>query len=82
MRADSVGVDIFFVLSGFLITRLVVDELARRGTSSLREFYTRRAFRLFPALFVFIIAVLIWTQFLCPRLGIASVHGTVLSSLL
>ena len=78
----TVGVDVFFVLSGFLITRLVVDELARRGTASLREFYIRRAFRLFPALFVFIVAVLAWTQFLCPGVGIASVHGTVLNSLL
>src|SRR6202035_2992945 len=78
----TVGVDVFFVLSGLLITRLVVDELARRGTASLREFYIRRAFRLFPALFVFIVAVLAWTQFLCPGVGTASVHGTLLNSLL
>src|ERR1700724_4802516 len=49
----TLGVDVFFVLSGFLITRLVVGEVARRETASLREFYFRRAFRLFPALFVF-----------------------------
>ena len=77
----TLGVDLFFVLSGFLITRLVIDELTQRGTASLRRFYIRRAFRLFPALFVFIVAVLAWTQFLCPAVGIASVHGTVLSSL-
>jgi peptidoglycan/LPS O-acetylase OafA/YrhL len=77
----TLGVDLFFVLSGFLITRLVIDELTERGTVSLRRFYIRRAFRLFPALFVFVIAVLIWTQFLCPAIGVASVHGTVLGSL-
>jgi peptidoglycan/LPS O-acetylase OafA/YrhL len=77
-----VGVDVFFVLSGLLITRLVVDELARRQTASLRSFYIRRAFRLFPALFVFLVAVLLWTQFLCPAIGVGSVHGTVVSSLL
>jgi peptidoglycan/LPS O-acetylase OafA/YrhL len=77
----TLGVDIFFVLSGFLITRLVVDELARFGRVSLRTFYIRRAFRLFPALFVFLVAVVIWTQLLAPAIGIASVHGTVLSSL-
>jgi peptidoglycan/LPS O-acetylase OafA/YrhL len=78
----TVGVDVFFVLSGLLITRLVVDELARRQTASLRSFYIRRAFRLFPALFVFLVAVLLWTQFLCPAIGVGSVHGTVVSSLL
>jgi peptidoglycan/LPS O-acetylase OafA/YrhL len=78
----TVGVDLFFVLSGFLITRLVADELARRHTASLRRFYIRRAFRLFPALFVFLVAVLAWTQFLCPAIGVGSVHGTVLNSLI
>ena len=78
----TVGVDVFFVLSGLLITRLVVDELARRQTASLRSFYIRRAFRLFPALFVFLVAVLLWTQFLCPAIGVGSVHETVVSSLL
>lgn len=77
----TLGVDLFFVLSGFLITRLVIDELTERGTASLRRFYIRRAFRLFPALFVFVVAVLIWTQLLSPGIGVASVHGTVLSSL-
>jgi peptidoglycan/LPS O-acetylase OafA/YrhL len=78
----TVGVDIFFVLSGLLITRLVVDELARRHTAPLRRFYVRRAFRLFPALCVFLVAVLAWTQFLCPAIGVGSVHRTVLNSLL
>ena len=38
-----VGVDVFFVLSGFLITGLLVDEIARTGTISIGEFYARRA---------------------------------------
>ena len=45
-----VGVDLFFVLSGFLITRLLVAELAARGRLDLRAFYVRRALRLMPAL--------------------------------
>jgi len=45
------GVDIFFVLSGFLITRLLLSELEGSGTISLRRFYTRRALRLYPAFF-------------------------------
>ena len=47
-----VGVDLFFVLSGFLITRLLLDEHAATGTISLRRFYGRRALRLLPALAV------------------------------
>jgi peptidoglycan/LPS O-acetylase OafA/YrhL len=43
------GVDVFFVLSGFLITRLLVSELDRNGTISLPSFYLRRALRLYPA---------------------------------
>jgi peptidoglycan/LPS O-acetylase OafA/YrhL len=45
------GVDMFFVLSGFLITTLLLEEHARRGGVSLRGFYRRRALRLLPALF-------------------------------
>lgn len=45
-----VGVDLFFVLSGFLITRLLVSELEVQGRINLRAFYMRRALRLLPAL--------------------------------
>lgn len=43
------GVDLFFVLSGFLITTLLLEEHAQAGAISLRRFYERRARRLFPA---------------------------------
>src|SRR5256885_4153407 len=45
-----VGVDIFFVLSGFLITSLLMDEIERTGTLDFVAFYVRRALRLYPAL--------------------------------
>jgi peptidoglycan/LPS O-acetylase OafA/YrhL len=44
-----VGVDVFFTISGFLITGLVVDEIARTGRFSIRNFYVRRARRILPA---------------------------------
>jgi peptidoglycan/LPS O-acetylase OafA/YrhL len=46
------GVDVFFVISGFLITSLLLDERDRTGTVSFRNFWARRALRLFPALVV------------------------------
>lgn len=48
------GVDVFFALSGFLITALLTEEFARTGTITLRLFYARRALRLLPALLVFV----------------------------
>ncbi|MGE8338500.1 acyltransferase family protein [Pseudomonas laurylsulfatiphila] len=47
-----VGVDVFFVISGFLITRLIVSEVDKTGGFSFSNFYSRRVRRLFPALFV------------------------------
>jgi peptidoglycan/LPS O-acetylase OafA/YrhL len=62
-----VGVDVFFVLSGFLITRLVLGELVGTGTISLPAFWGRRARRLLPAsAAVVVVTVLIATQVLPP----------------
>jgi peptidoglycan/LPS O-acetylase OafA/YrhL len=51
------GVRVFFVMSGFLITSILLKEQARSGTISLKDFYLRRAFRIFPAAYGYIIAV-------------------------
>ena len=61
IRGGFLGVDMFFTLSGFLITRLLLQERAATGAINLRSFYVRRALRLLPALVVFL---LLWTCFL------------------
>jgi peptidoglycan/LPS O-acetylase OafA/YrhL len=53
------GVDVFFVVSGFLIARLVVAEIGRSGKVSLPNFWGRRARRLLPALAVLVVGVCI-----------------------
>jgi peptidoglycan/LPS O-acetylase OafA/YrhL len=54
-RAGWLGVDLFFVLSGFLITTLLLEERALHGGISLARFYSRRALRLVPALVFFLL---------------------------
>jgi peptidoglycan/LPS O-acetylase OafA/YrhL len=54
-----IGVDVFFVLSGFLITNLLMFEGQRTRTISLRRFYLRRARRLLPALYTLLVVVAI-----------------------
>lgn len=56
-QAGSVGVTLFFVLSGFLITGILSDERERTGRINFRRFYARRARRLFPALGLLLMVV-------------------------
>lgn len=51
-----VGVDVFFVISGFLITNIIVNSL-NRGTFTYADFYARRVKRLFPAAFALVVVV-------------------------
>jgi peptidoglycan/LPS O-acetylase OafA/YrhL len=55
-----IGVDIFFVLSGFLITTLLLEERARTGRIALKLFYARRALRLLPALGALVAFAVLW----------------------
>ena len=62
------GVDLFFVLSGFLITRLLIDEIDDTGRVDLWRFYLRRLLRLAPPLLLFLTAYMLiaprlWPQF-------------------
>ena len=67
-----VGVDVFFVLSGFLITRLILGELAASGTISLRNFWGRRARRILPAATLTVIVTVMFAQRMLPPLSLRS----------
>jgi peptidoglycan/LPS O-acetylase OafA/YrhL len=60
MHGGFFGVEVFFVVSGFLITSLLLDETDRNGHVSFRQFWLRRARRLFPALYAVLLAVAVW----------------------
>lgn len=64
--AGVVGVVMFFALSGYLITGLLLDELERTGRVDLRRFYVRRARRLVPPLLVMLAGVVLVTLLLDP----------------
>ena len=68
-----VGVDVFFVISGFLITGLLLRERTASGTISLSSFYARRARRLLPAAALVLVVTLIASLILLPPLLIPGV---------
>jgi peptidoglycan/LPS O-acetylase OafA/YrhL len=67
----NLGVRVFFVISGFLISRLLIDEYATTKTISLYNFYARRTLRIFPAFFAYIGVIAVATF-----LGFIYVKGT------
>ena len=60
------GVDIFFVLSGFLITSLLLEERVTSGSVSLLQFWRRRLKRLMPAIAVLVVGVNVVSLFMTP----------------
>jgi peptidoglycan/LPS O-acetylase OafA/YrhL len=82
LLADGkLGVQIFFVISGYLITKLLLIEKEKTGRISLKYFYLRRIFRIFPVFYLYIILVVLLKIFLIPILfenytmvGLAAVY--------
>jgi peptidoglycan/LPS O-acetylase OafA/YrhL len=70
------GVGVFFTLSGYLITDLLLGQWARSGGLNLGDFWLRRARRLLPALFVMLAVVTAWVTLVSPS-RLASLRGAV-----
>jgi peptidoglycan/LPS O-acetylase OafA/YrhL len=77
-----VGVDVFFALSGFLITALLYEEWDRTGTIELRRFYKRRVRRLLPALLTLLAGFAIVMLVLHPFAGLWPLGRLIASTLL
>ncbi len=75
------GVGIFFTLSGYLITDILLSQLARRGHIKLGRFWLARARRLLPALFVMLIIVVAWVTIFGPAQPQQFRDGVVASAL-
>ncbi len=71
------GVGVFFVLSGYLITDLLVAAIRKRGARSFGQFWVRRARRLLPALFVTLLVTVAWAT-LFDRSQLPALRGDVL----
>ena len=82
LPAGFVGVDVFFVVSGFLITGLLLRDAERFGRVRLREFYVRRIRRILPAALVVLSACAIATLLFVPRIEWRPFLQQVLSSAL
>jgi peptidoglycan/LPS O-acetylase OafA/YrhL len=76
LAGGFVGVDVFFVLSGFFITGLLVRDLAETGEVRVREFYGHRALRLLPVLLVVLLATLALVMTLYAPIDRAAVART------
>jgi peptidoglycan/LPS O-acetylase OafA/YrhL len=81
LSGGFIGVDIFFVLSGFLITSLLVDERNATGRLDLGRFWARRARRLLPGALLMITAVVVARPLLPPE-TVGTLRGDALSAAL
>ncbi|MGG3872511.1 acyltransferase family protein [Brevibacillus laterosporus] len=75
------GVGVFFVLSGYLITDILISQWKQRGKIDLKDFWIRRAKRLLPAMIVMLIAVVVWLA-LFDRAQLQALRGEIVAALL
>ncbi|MCU1452772.1 MAG: acyltransferase 3, partial [Acidimicrobiales bacterium] len=80
-RGGYLGVDAFFVISGFLITTLLVEEWRQHGRIAVGAFWARRVRRLLPALVLVLIAVAAYAAVLAPDVSRRALRGDGLGTL-
>jgi peptidoglycan/LPS O-acetylase OafA/YrhL len=73
-----VAVDIFFVLSGFLVSGLLFKEAAQTGTVSVSRFLIRRGFKIYPAFWVMIAVTVVWTRLRGGTVSFGALCGELL----
>ncbi|MEP6296974.1 MAG: acyltransferase, partial [Ilumatobacter sp.] len=81
LAGGYLGVEVFFVISGYLITLLLIAEHERSGTIDLKNFWIRRFRRLLPALFVMLLLLSVWVA-LFERDALGKLRGDVLAGVL
>jgi peptidoglycan/LPS O-acetylase OafA/YrhL len=81
LSGGFLGVDAFFVLSGFLITSLLLAEARGRGGVALGAFWARRARRLLPALACVMVAVALYAAFLAKPAELTTIRGDALATI-
>ena len=79
--SGGIGVPVFFTLSGFLITTLLLEEFEKNNTISFKAFYVRRTFRLFPALYTLLLCTFIYAFFFNPMMFAKIIPEIIASSL-
>ncbi|MDP9046660.1 MAG: acyltransferase, partial [Bacteroidota bacterium] len=62
-RHGAVGVTVFFVISGFLITYLLLAERSKVGHISLKRFYINRALRILPVFLLYTCVIICWNRY-------------------
>ncbi len=73
-EAGAFGVDLFFALSAYLITELLLRESAQQGTFSISAFYVRRALRIWPLYFAFLLATIFVIPLILPQERFGSIY--------
>lgn len=79
LPGSAIAMDVFFVLSGFLITCLLIEEQSARGQIRLRRFYLRRVLRLLPALVLMLAVYVLVSVVFCSA---EQAHAAVVNSLI
>jgi peptidoglycan/LPS O-acetylase OafA/YrhL len=81
LRGGYLGVDVFFVLSGYLITALLLAEHDRTGRLDLVAFWARRARRLLPALALLFVAIVAYARFVADPSSVGALRGDVIATI-